>query len=415
MAKDWQTTSYPGVRFYSHPTRKNGVQKDRNFCIRYRFKDQEKGVNIRKEEMIGWASEGWTIQKAAKELAELKKNHLTGEGPQTLSEKRQLNKQLREESQQEAEQLEREKITFREYFESEYLPNARETKKPESVRKEQEHVKNWIGPATDNLPLKELKALHLERIRSNMLNGKCAVRSKRVKVKKRSPRSIEYVFATFRSVWNHARDRGVVTTGSPSKQVNRPRVNNQRQRFLSRAEADLLLKQIAESSQQTHDICLLSLHTGMRFSEIASLTWGCVDTTGGRIQILNAKGAKDRTAFMRREVKEMFALLDLCKNNELVFKSRTGGRIGKISKAFDKAVVDIGLNQDITDPKQKFSFHCLRHTFASWLAEEGESLQVVQKLLGHSTPIMTQRYSHLGDNTLERAVLNFDKSKTDSR
>ena len=80
--------------------------------------------------------------------------------------------------------------------------------------------------------------------------------------------------------------------------------------------------------------------------------------------------------------------------NELIFKSRVGGQIGKISKSFDLAVEKLGLNKDVDDAKQIFSFHCLRHTCASWLIEAGTDLYVVQKTLGHSTPTVTQRYSH---------------------
>ncbi len=47
--------------------------------------------------------------------------------------------------------------------------------------------------------------------------------------------------------------------------------------------------------------------------------------------------------------------------------------------------------------------HDLRHSFASSLVQNGTSLYVVQKLLGHESPIKTQRYSHLGDGVLRLA------------
>ena len=57
-------------------------------------------------------------------------------------------------------------------------------------------------------------------------------------------------------------------------------------------------------------------------------------------------------------------------------------------------------------------FHTLRHTYASWLAESGVDLYTVKNLLGHSTITMTERYSHLGNNTLQNAVKVFEEGLT---
>jgi site-specific recombinase XerD len=43
--------------------------------------------------------------------------------------------------------------------------------------------------------------------------------------------------------------------------------------------------------------------------------------------------------------------------------------------------------------------HDLRHTFASIAVQNGASLYEVQKLLGHASSQMTQRYAHLADDS----------------
>ena len=52
----------------------------------------------------------------------------------------------------------------------------------------------------------------------------------------------------------------------------------------------------------------------------------------------------------------------------------------------------------------KLHFHSLRHTFASWLVQDGVSLYEVQKLLGHSNIAVTQVYSHLQPEGLHNTV-----------
>jgi integrase len=58
---------------------------------------------------------------------------------------------------------------------------------------------------------------------------------------------------------------------------------------------------------------------------------------------------------------------------------------------------------------EKFRVHDLRHTYASHLVQRGVSLFIVQKLMGHSSPLMTQRYSHLQPNHLADAVAVLDR------
>lgn len=60
------------------------------------------------------------------------------------------------------------------------------------------------------------------------------------------------------------------------------------------------------------------------------------------------------------------------------------------------------------------SFHTLRHTAASLMVRAGVPLYEVQRILGHSTPIMTQRYSHLRPEDLRDAVKKLDAALVDT-
>src|SRR5271169_4548635 len=55
-----------------------------------------------------------------------------------------------------------------------------------------------------------------------------------------------------------------------------------------------------------------------------------------------------------------------------------------------------------------FSWHCLRHTFASRLVMAGVDIRTVQELLGHKTIAMTVRYSHLAPKHTLAAVERLD-------
>lgn len=62
-----------------------------------------------------------------------------------------------------------------------------------------------------------------------------------------------------------------------------------------------------------------------------------------------------------------------------------------------------------------FRWHDLRHTFATWLRQEGTPLEVVQRALGHKHITTTMRYAHVADRELQEAlhkVPSFSPSET---
>ena len=61
---------------------------------------------------------------------------------------------------------------------------------------------------------------------------------------------------------------------------------------------------------------------------------------------------------------------------------------------------------------EDFHFHDLRHTFATRLVQAGVDLYKVQRLLGHKSPVMTQRYAHHYPESLRDGVKILDRVST---
>jgi len=392
MGTKWEKTKFPGVRSRKHPTRKHGLQFDRYYTIYYQLNGK------RKEEGVGWSSRGWSPGEVFSLLNELKTNHKTGKDPQTLAEKGKLKREAEKKEQQKRARLEKESITFGEFFKETYWPVAKTSKNPDSCKAEKIYFNKWIDPVIGKMSFKDIRSLRIIKIRKKMLEAK----------KPKSRRTIEYVFAIVRQIWNMARQEGLINTESPTGEIKKLKFDNKRLRFLSHNEADALLEGLKIRSLQLHNISLLSLHCGLRASEVFNLTWGKVDFDRGIITV-DGKGDKSRPAFMTAEIKAMLESLAKGNPDDLVFLDRKGKKINRISYSFTRAVDEIKLNEGITDDRQKVVFHSLRHTFASWHVENGTDLYTVQKLLGHSTSAMTERYSHLSPDTLKSAVKALEK------
>lgn len=231
----------------------------------------------------------------------------------------------------------------------------------------------------------------------------------------RAPRTAEYLIAMDRQVFNYAKDHGFFTGENPARKVKKLKYDNKRQRFLTPAEADILLKILKKKNTNLHDMALLSLHTGARAGEIFGLEWTDLDFTDGKITFRDTKNADSRYVFMSGAVKSMLEQrrkeADISKIiTSYVFPNRKGHRIKDISRAFEQIILnDTVLNAGITDRRQKFTFHTLRHSSASWLVQDGTPMYMVQKQLGHKTAAMTARYSHLAPANLRAVTAVFDK------
>lgn len=166
----------------------------------------------------------------------------------------------------------------------------------------------------------------------------------------------------------------------------------------------MLLKELSLRSPDWHDIALLSLYAGLRAGEIFKLTWEHVSWSTDRLFIADPKNGDGRFEPMHDLVKAMLQRRYKTDNTGYVFKSRNGGQIKEVSDTFERAIEKLGFNKGITDDRQKLVFHSLRHTYASWLVMNGVDLYTTQKLMGHKSIQMTQRYAHLAPGHLDRAV-----------
>jgi len=242
----------------------------------------------------------------------------------------------------------------------------------------------------------QISAFDIERIKSDLIK------------KGLSPQTVKHCLALVRAVINKAILWGMWSGENPVSKVKMPSLDNKRERFLSREEAEELLAELAQRSQQVHDYSLMSLLTGMRAGELFALTWQDVDFDNDIVNVRGKKGVS-RVAYMTHRVKDMLQRrhaekLETVFGLDFVFPSRDAEKTSEVSHVFDRTVEDLGWNNGVTDRRRKVVFYTLRHTFASWLAIKGIPILTIQKLMGHQSVTMTERYSHLTQDNLRNAV-----------
>jgi integrase len=203
-----------------------------------------------------------------------------------------------------------------------------------------------------------------------------------------------------------ATQRGLVTH-NPVKEVARPKARKI-ERFMNSRQVGELLRTIAalearhELNAKFADIIRLLLFTGARRSEITDLRWSEVDLQRGIITLKPERhktGAKtgSKRILLPEVAREVLARQP--RVVDFVFPA-TGERRAKSTTGLSKAWGIVRAQSNLTE----FRLHDLRHTFASFGVAQGESLYLIGKALGHSSPTMTERYAHLADDPVMASV-----------
>ena len=271
-------------------------------------------------------------------------------------------------------------------FVNDYFAYYRTNRRPHSVRR---HQISWrmMQPMLGGKRLSEISPFDLERYRrSRKQTGVSDV-------------TINRELAFLRHLYTMAITWGKASE-NPVKKVRFARENNGRLRILSLEEEARLL---ANCRPQLWPLVITALHTGFRSAELLSLMWKDVDFRRNLItvQAAYAKNGENRSVPMNTVLTTMLTAVRMSKVAGPVFCNRQRTPYRSFRTAFERAVRKAGL--------EDFTFHDLRHTFASRLVMAGVDLPTVQALMGHKDISMTLRYTHLSSDHKQRAVMALEQ------
>ena len=215
------------------------------------------------------------------------------------------------------------------------------------------------------------------------------------------PATINRELATLKKAFNLARREWEWCEDNPVCRVSMEQEHNTRDRWLTVEEETRLLKAAAP---WLRELMVFAIHSGMRMGEILDLTWDGVDLFRRTVTVFKSKNGERRTIPLNQTALEL--LKHQCGSRSmdtaLVFPSEAQTRLNasNISRSLNLALE----KAKMTD----FHFHDLRHTCATRMVQAGVDLYKVQRLLGHKSPIMTQRYAHHYPESLRDGVEALD-------
>jgi len=182
-------------------------------------------------------------------------------------------------------------------------------------------------------------------------------------------------------------------------------------RRLKRTSEDRALADLAKgrtSAVRAWAVVDLALSTGLRVAEIAEIKISDLTLNGPEPQLIaHGKGGKDRAVTLpqdlKRHLREFIAWKKRLKEptgpEDYLFLTERGGKFTTrgLQLLFKRAAKKAGL-------PSHFSIHACRHSYGTFLYQKTKDLRLVQDQLGHSTPVVTEVYSHITPEERARSV-----------
>ena len=189
-----------------------------------------------------------------------------------------------------------------------------------------------------------------------------------------------------------------ITVGMPNKigKIPYPRGEKKLPIVLSQAEVQKMFD-VCENKKHKVILCLL-YSCGLRVSELVNLRWAHIDRSRMIINIIAAKGLKDRQVMLSpniikpledywREYKSVEYVLNGQK--ELQYTAKSVGEV--VKQLASKAGLD-----------KRVYTHLIRHCSFTHLVEQGTDINLVQKIAGHNNVKTTMIYCHISNNLISK-------------
>ena len=213
-----------------------------------------------------------------------------------------------------------------------------------------------------------------------------------------------------RTVLNRARRQGLVAV-NVAEAVDLPKADTVERGSFTPGEVKLMVD-AAEGEWKT--LITLAYYTGARLRDCCRMTWESVDLANGVLTFTQSKTGKPVTTPIHPALEAHLSKLAACDKPEKYLMpgladKQTGGNSG-LSAAFKGIMRKAGVDSQPVEREEgvrtlsRRTFHALRHSFTSALANAGVAPELRMKLTGHKTEAIHAGYTHHELETLREAI-----------
>lgn len=227
--------------------------------------------------------------------------------------------------------------------------------------------------------------------------------------------SMKVVSAAFNAAWrqDHIRKNPCLALDSLHKKA---RVNATKRATFSSAQ----VKKLVDAAEgDWKGAILFGYYTGARLSDVANMRWQSIDFDADTICFTPSKTGREITLPLHPNLKKALELPKIRGiGKAFLFPSLAGkgtggahGLSGRFTSIMERAGIEGKIMRVVENGRgvSSLSFHSLRHSFTSALANAGIAEEVRMKLTGHSTRDVHAGYSHHEMELLRSAIATLPK------
>lgn len=290
-------------------------------------------------------------------------------------------------------------------FEEEFLTYSANNNKPSALHGKKLSLKNHLIPTFGHMALNRIDAAVIEKFKAEKLKEGL------------SKKTVNNLLSVFRKLLNLAVEWGRIESAPKVRQFPGRKLWDATYEYLHLDEVDRFIEATPDAWRT---FIITALKTGLRLGELLGLKWEDVDLVVGKLVVRRTrwrslegtpKGGGNREIPLSGEAAAALKAHRHLKG-PYVFCHEDGSPLDhkNVKGLVERICKKAGLAKRLT-------MHSLRHSFATHLVQLGVPLRNVQELLGHSTVVMTMRYSHVSPDVKREAVnlLDGDHSKTPAR
>ncbi|MGB6647655.1 MAG: site-specific integrase, partial [Bacteroidota bacterium] len=217
-------------------------------------------------------------------------------------------------------------------------------------------------------------------------------------LKKVTPNSAQIYFSRIKTALNQAVKEAVIPS-NPAQYLSIKK-EDRLPVYLTLEELRSLLRAPC-ANQHVRNAFVFSCFTGMRYSDVISLTWDRI--AEGQVTFRQQKTGREERLPLAKQALEILEQQKITPRHD-----RTKRKVATDTIFFlpSQQVIDKQLKSwgEKAGLKKRISFHKARHTFATLSQSSGTDIYVISKLLGHKNLQSTQIYTRVTDGTKQQAV-----------
>nr|DAX39305.1 MAG TPA: Integrase [Caudoviricetes sp.] len=260
---------------------------------------------------------------------------------------------------------------------------------PKKYSKPQQYtcMYDWWRDKIGNLNVSDLNTNILTRCRNTLISEPPDKPYKEHKTKSNSTVR-KYLFA-LSAVLRYAERELEIIDRNPMSRVDKPRKSKGVVRFLSDSERSALITACKDYSDTLYLFVMLAMFSGGRYNELLTLKIENIDFHNDILHFLETKNGESRGVPIYHKITEL--ITEYMNKSGIttgyLFINPKSGKLHYLKGMFENVIDKISLKD--------FRFHDLRHTYASYLAQNGAELLEISQLMGHRNLQQVQIYAHL--------------------